>query len=124
MIAFYLLFFLIAVLLVIANPNALDELNDDSAAGSFFDRILSLVIYGLLMGIIEGIFKGKTLGKLITGTRAVQNDGSPLTFSKAMTRGLSRMVPFNAFSALGSPCNPWHDRWTDTTVIDEKQSTY
>ncbi|HEX9513187.1 MAG TPA: hypothetical protein VF939_22005 [Puia sp.] len=31
-------------------------------------------------------------------------------------------VPFEVFSALGSPCHPWHDRWTDTLVIDERLS--
>jgi hypothetical protein len=32
------------------------------------------------------------------------------------------MVPFEAFSALGTPSYPWHDKWTRTVVIDEKAS--
>jgi len=29
-------------------------------------------------------------------------------------------IPFNPLSALGSPCSPWHDRWSQTMVIEEK----
>jgi len=67
--------------------------------------------------ICEAAFKGYTLGKLITGSRAVRLDGSNLTFKDAVLRSLSRMVPFEVFSGLGSPCNPWHDTWTKTWVI-------
>ena len=67
--------------------------------------------------ICETAFKGYTLGKIITGTRAVRNDGSNLTFKDAILRSLSRIVPFEVFSGLGSPCNPWHDTWTKTMVI-------
>lgn len=87
------------------------------------DRIVTYILRGLFMGIVEAIFKGKTLGKLITRTRAVNEDGSPITAQTAFMRGLSRLVPFEAFSALGSPSYPWHDRWTNTYVIDETIST-
>ena len=87
------------------------------------DRIVTYILRGLFMGIVEAIFKGKTLGKLITRTRAVNEDGSPITAQTAFMRGLSRLVPFEAFSALGDPSYPWHDRWTDTYVIDETRST-
>ncbi len=76
------------------------------------------------MGIVEGFGKGKTIGKYITGTRAVNEDGSKITFSTGFVRGLTRLVPFNALSALGSPTYPWHDKWTNTLVIDEKLSNY
>ena len=87
------------------------------------DRIVTYILRGLFMGIVEAIFKGKTLGKLITRTRAVNEDGSPITAQTAFMRGLSRLVPFEAFSALGDPSYPWHDRWTNTYVIDETRST-
>ena len=87
------------------------------------DRIVTYILRGLFMGIVEAIFKGKTLGKLITRTRAVNEDGSPITAQTAFMRGLSRLVPFEAFSALGDPSYPWHDRWTNTYVIDETIST-
>lgn len=81
------------------------------------------VTFGVLVGGVEAATGGKTLGKLITGTRAVMDDGSRLTPSKAFLRYLVRLVPFEAFSALGSPSYPWHDRWTKTIVIDERLTT-
>ena len=92
--------------------------------------LLYLVAYlaaGLFLGLLIGGFEaatgGKTLGKYISGTRAVTDDGIPVGPRKAFLRFLSRMVPFEAFSALGTPCYPWHDRWTKTVVIDEKLTT-
>ena len=83
--------------------------------------LLSFVIgyfnYFVYYTICEAAFKGYTLGKLLTGTRAVRNDGQALTFKDAILRSLSRMVPFEVFSALGNPSNPWHDTWTNTRVI-------
>lgn len=62
----------------------------------------------------EKLFNGRTLGKLATGTKAVRLDGSPLTFKDALLRSLCRIVPFEPLSGFGIP---WHDTWTNTTVI-------
>jgi uncharacterized RDD family membrane protein YckC len=71
----------------------------------------------------EALTNGKTIGKFITGTRAVNEDGSRISAKTALLRSLSRIVPFEAFSALGSPCYPWHDRWTKTVVVDDRLSS-
>jgi uncharacterized RDD family membrane protein YckC len=92
----------------------------DTGMNSILDRLITLICYGIFMGIVEAIFKGKSLGKLITGTLAVNEDGSPISAQTAFMRGLSRSVPFEAFSAFGG--YPWHDRWTRTYVIDENRS--
>lgn len=68
--------------------------------------------------ICEKGFKGYTLGKLITGTRAIREDGNELTFKDALLRSLSRLVPFEAFSAFGG--YPWHDAWTKTMVVKSR----
>lgn len=65
--------------------------------------------------ICEKAFKGYTLGKLITGTRAIRNDGQELTLKDAILRTLCRLIPLEAFSGLG--IRPWHDTWTKTTVV-------
>ncbi|HUR12123.1 MAG TPA: RDD family protein [Flavitalea sp.] len=85
-------------------------------------RLFGFLLYASYMFFIETVFKGKSLGKLITGTRAVMEDGSRIPVKISLLRSLSRAVPFELFSALGSGCNPWHDRWTNTMVIDEKES--
>lgn len=122
LVLFYLLFFALGIVIALISPSAIDSLTEDSAGFGLFDRIISLICYALYMGLVEGIFKGKSLGKLLSGTRAVNLDGSKISFSKAFARGFSRAVPFCVFSALGTPCNPWQDKWTDTMVIDEKKS--
>lgn len=64
----------------------------------------------------EGFF-GRTLGKLITGTKVVGADGQRIPMSKAFTRSLCRFIPFEAFSFLGSEARGWHDSITKTWVI-------
>jgi uncharacterized RDD family membrane protein YckC len=77
--------------------------------------IIALINYLVYYTICEKAFKGYTLGKLITGTRVIRNDGGELTLKDALLRSLSRLVPFEALSAFGG--HPWHDLWTKTSVI-------
>jgi uncharacterized RDD family membrane protein YckC len=77
--------------------------------------LLGSINYLLYYTFCEKVFGGRTLGKLITGTRALRNDGGALTLKDAFLRSLCRIVPFEPFSALGG--YPWHDRWTNTMVV-------
>ena len=61
------------------------------------------------------VFKGYTLGKLLTGTKAIRVDGLQMTFKDVVIRSLSRIVPFEVFSGLGD--KPWHDSWSRTMVV-------
>lgn len=63
---------------------------------------------------------GKTVGKFITGTKVLYANGDSINFKNAILRSLSRIVPFEAFSLLGTPPRGWHDYWTDTCVVNEK----
>jgi uncharacterized RDD family membrane protein YckC len=123
LVLFYVLLFLIGIFWAFSSPESVEAIAaDDSAGFNLLDRLLSLVLYALYMSAVEAIFKGKSLGKLITGTRAVNLDGTRISVSTAFARGFSRAVPFCAFSAFGNPCDPWQDRWTNTmVVIDKKQ---
>jgi uncharacterized RDD family membrane protein YckC len=84
----------------------------------FLAYLVGIFNYLLYYTICEKAFKGYTLGKLITGTRSIRNDGSELTFKDALLRTLSRIVPFEVLSALGR--RPWHDSWTNTRVIKSR----
>ena len=117
-IGFYGLIFLMGMLLALTAPEMFADENDVSASLTL--NLFALVIYILYFMLLEGLFKGKTLGKLITGTRAVKEDGSSITMGDAFKRALSRLVPFEPFSALGD--RPWHDKWTDTVVVKEYKS--
>ena len=106
-----------------ASPAAFDRYdNGDSVGVRMTVNFWGALIYVCIMTLMEALSKGKSLGKLITSTRAVNEDGSNISFKTALLRSLSRIVPFEAFSALGNPSNPWHDRWTKTYVIDERKS--
>lgn len=81
------------------------------------------IFFGLIVAGLEAATGGKTIGKYLTRTRAVTENGIRIGPKKAILRFLVRLVPFEPFSALGSPCWPWHDRWTKTLVVDEQQTT-
>ncbi|NML21382.1 RDD family protein [Pseudoflavitalea sp. G-6-1-2] len=120
LVVFYILIFVVAFGIAAASPETLASLDDDSTSFNLLDRIITLFFYGLYMSLVEGLLKGKSIGKFITKTRAVNSDGTPITFGTAFGRGFSRAVPFCAFSAFGDPCNPWQDRWTNTMVVNDK----
>ncbi|MBW8684233.1 RDD family protein [Chitinophaga rhizophila] len=58
---------------------------------------------------------GRTIGKMITATRAVQESGAPLQLNDAFIRSLCRWIPLETFSGLGDI--PLHDEWSKTMVI-------
>ncbi len=122
-VAFYVIALAFGIILEMLFPGSLDRLASDDAGFDLIDRIASLAMYAIYMSVVEAVLKGKSLGKYITQTRALNLDGSRISTKTAFTRGFSRAVPFCAFSALGTPCNPWQDRWTNTMVVDEKKTT-
>jgi len=88
---------------------------DNSVGGWWLDRLLTGLIIGLVFTIIEGASKGRSLGKLITKSKAIRKDGSPITWGDAFKRSFSRLIPFEPFSIFGSEV--WHDRISGTQVV-------
>lgn len=84
----------------------------------FLDRVLTILVYALIMFLTEKITNGRSLGKLLTGTKVVKTDGSPLTTDDLLKRNFSRVIPFDGLSFLGN--NGWHDSWSDTRVVKIK----
>ena len=122
LIGFYVLVFVSGIVMALFSPSTVESINEENSYVNLVTNLVSILVFLFYMFGMEGIFKGKTLGKLMTGTRAVNEDGSNITFATALLRGLCRIVPFEPFSALGTPCYPWHDKWTKTYVIDERAS--
>jgi uncharacterized RDD family membrane protein YckC len=70
---------------------------------------------------MEGL-TGRTLGKLVTGTMVVDENGNKPEFSRIIGRTFCRLIPFDALSFLGEEHSGWHDTISKTKVI--KRSVY
>jgi len=118
-ITFYVLCFLLGILFA----QQVYEMRTINSESDFTLKIELIAVLVLLFYycICEIVFKGRTIGKFITGTKAVNEDGTPIDANKALLRTLSRVVPFEPFSVFGG--RPWHDKWTNTYVIDIRKTT-
>ena len=96
----------------VVNADKLAEIN------KYIDRIITAILYAFVIYLTEFLTKGRSLGKLITGTMVVKDDGSLPTSEDFLKRNFSRIVPFDALSFLGS--RGWHDSWSDTKVVKRK----
>jgi uncharacterized RDD family membrane protein YckC len=109
----------IGVLMAFAIGGASDSEDPPAASGLLgFMPIIGLFSYYFLS---EMLMKGRTVGKFITGTRAITDRHEYLTATNALVRTLCRLVPFDAFSFLFSSGYGWHDKWSSTMVVDEKE---
>ena len=115
-IVIYLLLIILGIIIAFIDPKIIDHLDN-----GIISRIVGMVFYGVMMAFTEAMLNGKSIGKYITKTRAVNLDGTDITFEKAFTRNLIRIIPFDALSALGTPSTPWHDAWSHTMVVEEKK---
>jgi uncharacterized RDD family membrane protein YckC len=115
LVAFYLLASLAGVFIGVYYVSTGDTLNEESGGFVAVTYLVSFAVFFAYYTLFEGA-KGKILGKLITKTRVVREDGEPMTYGKAFVRTLCRIVPFEAFSAFFG-IKMWHDSWTNTMVI-------
>jgi uncharacterized RDD family membrane protein YckC len=102
------------------SPEVAYEVQVYGAGRNSGEAILVILLFSYMNYMIyytccEKLFRGYTLGKLVSGTRAIREDGEELTFGNALLRSLSRLVPIEAFSGFGG--HPWHDTWTKTMVV-------
>ncbi len=85
------------------------------------NRFLDMLITGLLFAILYSIFEFKTqrtIGKYITKTKVVLENGEKPDLNTIITRSLCRIIPFDALSYLGNPSRGWHDTISNTYVVD------
>ena len=88
-----------------------------------FEQMMSIpdLVFGAAVTMVyyvafEWAF-GRTIGKFITGTKAVTAVGGRLGMGAVLGRTACRFIPFEAFSFLGSGARGWHDSMTNTYVI-------
>jgi len=108
--------FAVGKILMMLSPDLmLSIVNDNGKIGLYILAYLVVIVnYLVYYTLCEKLFRGQTLGKLLTKTRAIRTDGEELTFKDAILRSLCRLIPFEVFSGFGVP---WHDSLTNTMVV-------
>lgn len=94
------------------------EVLEDENTVTIFSYLLSYFTIFLYYSVFEYYSKGKTLGKYITKSRALREDGSVMNFSECALRSVCRFIPFDRLSFLGSN-RGWHDRFSKTMVVED-----
>jgi uncharacterized RDD family membrane protein YckC len=113
-ITFYFIFFSFSFVLVIVAALAGNQTLMDGLKGPW-PTLVAFVVMLSYYFIMESM-TGRTMGKIVTRTRVVMEDGSKLTTTAAFQRTLSRIIPYDAFSFLGGGSG-WHDRLAKTRVV-------
>ena len=90
------------------------------AGARFFESVLGYVSTGLMYLFyyiaLEHLF-GRTIGKMVTGTKVVNEFGDKATIGQIAGRSFARFIPFEVFSFLGDTGRGWHDSLPKTYVI-------
>jgi uncharacterized RDD family membrane protein YckC len=117
-IVFYILMLIVGFIVGAAFASSISDGEVEGAIGfAVLTYLFVFVIFFAYYTFLEGS-KGKTLGKMITKTKVIREDGQPMTYGKALLRTLCRLVPFEFISAfLGQKM--WHDQWTGTITVKD-----
>jgi len=100
---------------IMGNPQLatmFDNMNTLTEYG--FTIVLVLIYYNLFE-----IFTSRTLGKFITKTIVVDENGNKPEYQTIMIRSLCRLIPFDALSFLGATSRGWHDSISRTYVVQK-----
>ncbi|MBF4514853.1 RDD family protein [Flavobacterium sp. ANB] len=118
LVAFVIIFFLfcIALGIFIGLIGKTDWITDMGELGW---NLIAFTLFLLYYTLLEGFF-GRSIGKFITGTILVDENGQRPSFGTVFKRSLCRLIPFDAFSFLGSDGRGWHDTISDTYVVNKK----
>ncbi|MCB0835468.1 MAG: RDD family protein [Bacteroidetes bacterium] len=80
----------------------------------------NFVLWALYYFILE-LGTGKSVGKMITKTRVVNEMGEPPDPKQIIWRSLARLIPFDVFTYLDkNPPRGWHDKLSKTQVAEDK----
>lgn len=80
------------------------------------DLVIGIPIVLVYYTVMESL-TGRTIGKILTGTKVVNAEGNRITFGQVLGRSFSRLIPFEAFSFLFGSGRGLHDSLPNTYVI-------
>jgi len=123
-ILFYLIFaavvFIAAIIgELLGSDSILQFLYDLENISPLLDTLITSVAFLIFYFILESISQ-KTIGKMITQTKVVLEDGTKPTPETIIIRSLCRIIPFEPLSFLGNIPRGWHDTISKTYVVDTK----
>jgi uncharacterized RDD family membrane protein YckC len=113
-IVLYVVAFGMATMLLVLMYATGKDTNEDGAFQELF-LLLWVFLIVLYYTFAEGASQGRSIGKLITRTKVVREDGSEISWKDAFVRSLCRIIPFEPFTAFNG--YPLHDRISHTKVI-------
>ncbi len=114
-IAIYFFSMIFGVVVVLLSGEA--GLQRLAAITLYEEIVLGFIIYSSYYLLFE-FYTGKTIGKFITRTQVVNEQGGKPTFNQILGRSLCRLIPFEPLSFFGALGRGWHDRFSKTYVIE------
>ena len=107
--------FAIDYLLIIGVTKYLGNFGNDINVKSVY-----IFIFLTYYTLFEWFTSGKTIGKYITKTRAIKDNGNSIEFKESIIRSLIRIIPLEPWICLFTDYGyGWHDRWTNTIVVPD-----
>lgn len=95
-----------------------DFLDATENINPLLDRLITAFVLALVYFAMESLTKGRSIGKYITKTKVVMEDGAAPSGLDYLKRSFSRVIPFEQFSFLGASGRGWHDTISKTYVVD------
>lgn len=115
----YALYSILGKILV---PNASNYEDPDAMMAALPMSILVNVALTFAYYVGMEASTGKTVGKYVTGTQVVTEDGEQPSVGTIFIRTLCRIVPFEPLSLLFSNyARGWHDNWSKTRVVKTRK---
>lgn len=102
-----------AIFMVAYSPSSLSLFDSDNKLINYLVGLTVMFIYY----ITSEALTGRTLGKLITGTKVVDENGLPPGFKTVLLRTVCRFIPFDGLSFLFDDNSGWHDKLSGTKVV-------
>ncbi|RZJ48674.1 MAG: RDD family protein [Flavobacterium sp.] len=82
--------------------------------------VVTYFSFSMLYYLVFEVFFGRTIGKFITGSIVVNENGLKPGFGIICLRTLYRLIPFDPLSFLTMSGRIWHDSFSKTYVVEKK----
>lgn len=93
-------------------------LNGGQEISTLESYLIAFVIILCYYTILEST-TGQSIGKMITGTYVITENGQRPNFTNILGRSMCRFIPFEPFSFFNSTASGWHDSISNTKVVDK-----